>query len=78
MFSKQIYPKLKNGNYNARQKKASLHTQSVYDKASFLFLFFLYILKMKEKSEWWLLIVKKEKTIKRSRKINISMKYSIK
>ena len=43
MFSKQIYPKLKNGNYNARQKKASLHTQSVYDEASFYFYFVIYV-----------------------------------
>ena len=55
MFSKQIYPKLKNGNYNARQKKASLHTQSVYDKASFLFLFiFIYI---KDEGKKWMIIV---------------------
>ena len=44
MFSKQICPKLKKGNYNARQKKASLHTQSVYDEASFIFFyFFIYV-----------------------------------
>ena len=54
MFSKQIYPKLKNGNYNARQKKASLHTQSVYDEASFYFYFFIYV---KDEGKKWMMIV---------------------
>ena len=54
------------------------YTSTINFAFNFYYFFFLHILRMKERSGWWLLCVKKKKQLKKSRKIYISVKCSVK